>query len=47
MRTKQLRRRIQTLLARLPGLGIGAELNEFSNAELRGLYAFLKRLAGD
>ena len=47
MKAEQLRRRILTLLARLSGLGIGADLHALSITELRGLYVFLRRIAGE
>jgi hypothetical protein len=46
MRAEQLRQRILTLIERLPGLGIGADIYALSIVELRGLYAFLRRLVG-
>ena len=46
MKAEQLRQRILTLAERLPGLGIGADIYALSIVELRGLYAFLRRLAG-
>lgn len=47
MRAEHLRQRVLTLIARLPGLGIEADLYALSIVELRGLYAFLRRLAGE
>ena len=47
MKADQLLPRILTPLARLPGLGIGAELYALSIVELRGLHAFLRRIAGE
>ena len=47
MRAEQLRQRILSLSARLSGLGISADIYAMSIVELRGLYAFLKRLAGE
>jgi hypothetical protein len=46
MRAEQLRQRILALIERLPGLGISADMYALSIVELRGLYAFLRRLAG-
>ncbi|MBE0547036.1 MAG: hypothetical protein IH627_05110 [Rubrivivax sp.] len=37
--------RLQCLAARLPGLGLGADLTALTTAELWGLYRFLSRLA--
>lgn len=45
MKAEFLRQRILALAARLPGLGIGADIYALSVVELRGLYAFLLRLA--
>jgi len=47
MRAERLRERILSLLARLPGLGIEADIYALSIVELRGLYVFLRRLAGE
>ena len=44
---EQLRQRIINLAARISGLGVEADIYALSIVELRGLYAFLKRLAGD
>lgn len=44
---EQLQQRILSLAARLSGLGVGAEVYGLSIVELRGLYAFLMRLAGE
>jgi hypothetical protein len=46
MRAEQLRQRILSLAARISGLGIEADIYSLSIVELRGLYAFLKRMAG-
>ena len=37
--------RLQCLIARLPELGIGADLAALSAADLWGLYRFLSRVA--
>jgi hypothetical protein len=47
MKAEKLRQRIRTLLARLIGLGIEADIYALSLVELRGLYAFLRRIAGE
>ena len=47
MKADLLRQGILTLLARLSGLGIEADLYALSIIELRGLYAFLRRVAGE
>lgn len=47
MKAEKLRQRIRTLLARLTGLGIEADIYALSLVELRGLYAFLRRIAGE
>lgn len=44
MRAERLRERILCLLARLPGLGIEADIYALSIVELRGLYCYLSRL---
>ena len=46
MKAERLRQRIISLAARLSGLGVEADIYALSIVELRGLYAFLKRLAG-
>lgn len=47
MKSEQLRQRILMLIARLSGLGVEADLYALSIVELRGLYAFLRRIAGE
>jgi hypothetical protein len=47
MKTEQRCQRILTLLVHLSGLGIKADLYALSIIELRGLYAFLLRVAGE
>lgn len=46
MRAERLRERVSILIARMPGLGIEADISSLSIVELRGLYVFLRRLAG-
>lgn len=46
MSADQLRERILTLAVRLSGLGVEADTYAFSIVELRGLYAYLRRLVG-
>lgn len=47
MSSDLLRERIVALCTRLSWLGIGADIYALTISELAGLYAFLRRLAGE